>query len=447
MYAKAGQNGKFQCVSNVLLPSVFNKFTAGTVRDKMPPMGATGDRLDSAAEPSAGLMEAVLNSQTFQKAPALRHLLQYLWEHRTEEVNEYSIAVDAFSRRADFDPKIDATVRVQIARLRQKLKEYYDSEGSGSAQMLTVPLGKHRIEIVSGPALVYNELRTRNLRLRKAILLLASVVILLAAACTVLVVQNHRVTASVSESRPALPAFWTQLVGNGINTRLVLETPVFFRWEESNLKVRDVRVNEFADYPQSEELGRLVKRFGAPKLMQNYTATSDTFAAIRLLQFLESRGCHLSVVSGADLSMDAAEESNLILIGTAGVNRRFRGLLEKANFVPVPDGDRVVNRSPKPGERPEYVQVLESPKRRTVPGVVGVLPVGTRRNRALIMIGVEPVALANYLTSPSGLAALDKARKEQGSPEFFDAVVEAEVHAGTVLKANLVAFRAHPVSR
>lgn len=384
-------------------------------------------------------VEQVLNSWTFRKAPALRALLRYLWDHRNEELSEYAIAVDVFSRPAGFDPKLDSTVRVQIARLRQKLKQYYELEGQGSPQRLTIPLGQHRIEVAACPGSDPSGV-PRVARLRRAVIGLASATALLAVACAGLLLRESPGPAR-SPSQAQLPSFWVPFFAAGTSTRLVLENPVFFRWDNSFLKVRDVRVNEFGEYANSDELLPLLTRYGRPKLMQNYTATSDTFAALRLVQYLGSLGCQVSVVGSASWSTDLAEESNLILAGTAGVNRRFRGLWERLNFVPVEADDRVLNRNPWPGERAEYVQVFESPKRRVAPGLIAVLPLGSRPNRALALIGVESVALANFVTSSSGLSAIEKTLREHGSPQFFEAVAEAEVDAGTVLNVNLVAFR------
>jgi hypothetical protein len=46
------------------------------------------------------------------------------------KISEYAVATDALGRRIDFDPKTDASVRVQISRLRRKLKDFYETEGA-----------------------------------------------------------------------------------------------------------------------------------------------------------------------------------------------------------------------------------------------------------------------------------------------------------------------------
>ena len=78
--------------------------------------------------------QRVLQSVAFRNASTLQQLLQFLTSRALDNsppelLKEYTIGVEGFGRPPDFDPKTDTIVRVQIHRLRQKLKEYYDSEG------------------------------------------------------------------------------------------------------------------------------------------------------------------------------------------------------------------------------------------------------------------------------------------------------------------------------
>src|SRR4051812_35438062 len=100
---------------------------------------------DEAAETLPGFVADVLASRTFERAPTLRTLLLYLWNHRAEPISEYAVATEALGRNGSFNSKIDATVRVQISRLRQRLEKYYDEEGRHCAERLQIPLGSHQI--------------------------------------------------------------------------------------------------------------------------------------------------------------------------------------------------------------------------------------------------------------------------------------------------------------
>jgi hypothetical protein len=92
-------------------------------------------------------IQKLLQSTSFRNASMLQHLLQYLAAkahvNGSEGLKEYTIGVEAFGRPQDFDPKTDTIVRVQIHRLRQKLKEYYDSDGVHDPIWIDIPKGHY----------------------------------------------------------------------------------------------------------------------------------------------------------------------------------------------------------------------------------------------------------------------------------------------------------------
>jgi len=56
----------------------------------------------------------------------------------------------------DFDPRVDASVRVQVGKLRQRLESYYATEAPGSFYLMTLPKGHFALgfETVPPPATV-----------------------------------------------------------------------------------------------------------------------------------------------------------------------------------------------------------------------------------------------------------------------------------------------------
>lgn len=74
-------------------------------------------------------LERILASPLFQQAERQRRLLGYVVEEslagRAHRLNQFALAVDVFDRDATFDPGVDAVVRVDVARLRARLREYY----------------------------------------------------------------------------------------------------------------------------------------------------------------------------------------------------------------------------------------------------------------------------------------------------------------------------------
>jgi hypothetical protein len=111
-------------------------------------------------------LKAVLASQSFAKSPNLSRLLKYLCnryiEGAAQDLNEYSIAVDALGRTADFDPGTSSIVRVEIHRLREKLNKYYESEGADHPLMILLEAGRYTPQFVKRevPAAAAMEKRT-----------------------------------------------------------------------------------------------------------------------------------------------------------------------------------------------------------------------------------------------------------------------------------------------
>lgn len=113
----------------------------------LPPGGS-----NSKTEASLGLagfaserqaLERLIASGEFHRSPNLEKILNYLCQQyflgKGNLVKEYSVATEALDRREDFDPKRDSIVRVEMHRLRRRLKEYYAGRGAGDPVRITLP--------------------------------------------------------------------------------------------------------------------------------------------------------------------------------------------------------------------------------------------------------------------------------------------------------------------
>lgn len=92
-------------------------------------------------------LNEVLSSPAFVRSARLEKLLSYLCEKyfagESDGVKEYNIGVEVLGRRPTFDPSTDAIARVEVHRLRRKLREYYEAEGRGHPVHLTIPTGSY----------------------------------------------------------------------------------------------------------------------------------------------------------------------------------------------------------------------------------------------------------------------------------------------------------------
>ena len=89
----------------------------------------------------------ILNSGPFQQSQRRKRFLEYLVNEtlagRSERLKGYNVALEVFDRPESFDPVTDPLVRIEAARLREKLREYYDTDGQGDPVRIDLPKGSY----------------------------------------------------------------------------------------------------------------------------------------------------------------------------------------------------------------------------------------------------------------------------------------------------------------
>jgi len=92
-------------------------------------------------------LERILASAVFKNSGVLTSFLRYVVtetiEGRVNEIKEYSIAVNAFGKPADFNPQLDAVTRIHAGRLRRGLLEYYSGEGMQDQMIISLKKGSY----------------------------------------------------------------------------------------------------------------------------------------------------------------------------------------------------------------------------------------------------------------------------------------------------------------
>jgi hypothetical protein len=415
----------------------------------------------------AVLVDEILRSKCFERASALRKLLLYLWKHLEVEISEYAIATEALGRGQDFDSKFDATVRVQIGRLRRFLAKYYETEGAHSLRRVSIPVGSHELcfiehavqacfdeepahaadlVTIAPPVTKVAKLEEQQPNGRRYFLIPLSGAALLAVLVCVLVlvlpsIRAARETATVARKDP--PVFWKQFIDNGKSIRIVLPAPLFFAWQPESggsLMVRDITVNDPAHSKDSAELVRMEKRLGQPHQWQNYTVASDTFASLRLARFLDSYGIQSAFSSSVDSPQGIVDHENIVAFGTASSLTDYQPELNRISFRMGFHERYVIDSLLPPDTQKRFLQVEESGSRQITPGIVALLPRGTSGGRILLVQGSQTTALMSYLISEDGMRELTLHSQEYKNP-FFEAVILSEVNEGTPIQNRLVAFR------
>jgi tetratricopeptide (TPR) repeat protein len=92
-------------------------------------------------------LERILVSQEFAGVPRLQRFLSFVVETslggRSAEIKETLVAIEVYGRPPDYDPQMDASVRVEAGRLRARLRRYYDGSGRGDGIEISLPRGTY----------------------------------------------------------------------------------------------------------------------------------------------------------------------------------------------------------------------------------------------------------------------------------------------------------------
>jgi hypothetical protein len=94
-----------------------------------------------------GQLSRVLTSAAFNDAERASKFLRFIVERtlagRISEIKESVIAIEVLGRKSSFNPKTDPIVRVEAARLRDRLRNYYSGEGASDDVLISVPKGRY----------------------------------------------------------------------------------------------------------------------------------------------------------------------------------------------------------------------------------------------------------------------------------------------------------------
>lgn len=97
-------------------------------------------------------LDRVLKSRPFHQSQRRQRFLEYVVGEtlagRAERLKAYTIAIEVFERPDTFDPLVDPLVRIEAGRLRDKLREYYETDGRDDAVRIDLPKGSYVPHIV-----------------------------------------------------------------------------------------------------------------------------------------------------------------------------------------------------------------------------------------------------------------------------------------------------------
>ena len=92
-------------------------------------------------------LQNILSWEVIKNSQVISRFLEFVVEEklsgRTDEIKEYTIGVKALGRPVDFNPQLDAIVRIHAGRLRRMLSDYYKEKGANDVVIIGIPKGTY----------------------------------------------------------------------------------------------------------------------------------------------------------------------------------------------------------------------------------------------------------------------------------------------------------------
>ena len=445
--------------------------------------------------------QKIAASKTFQSAPTLQQLFRFLasraLEAHTDEIKEYTIGVEALGRKQDFDPKTDPIVRVQVYRLRQKLKEYYELEGSQDSILVEIPKGHYlpkfeaqkplpsnlhpvpvpeRSILPVGPESRSTQKNDAGLSRRTTIIVILCALAAFAAGFW----TDHyrhgsqrdtltlRSGQDFEQSTDPVKTFWATFIKEDPAPIVAYADAIFlldgstdlFRYRHGASDDRGARVDphlarQFASNPA------LVAKAGPLYFDNGYTGTGDVVAVAMLTSLFTQMGAKPTVESSYDITTNDLKQHNVILLGSSFQNVAVAQLPTRGDFLYVASdslhdlwGGRIVNTHPQGKEGKDY-RTERDPVTGTLKADYALISFqpGIVPGRHIVNLGgldtkgMEGAVL--LATSKSGVEELSRALPEieQANPKdkipSFQALLKVNLEKGyQVLDTQLLAVHA-----
>jgi hypothetical protein len=419
----------------------------------------------AAATPSverrAAQVRKILESRSLQHADALKRLLDYLARHamasQGDELKEYTVGLEAFGKPADYNPQLDSSVRVQAGKLRQKLDEYYRTDGAADDLIVSLPKGHFRLEFderpprAAAPALAAaaETLPSRVAWRSWAPPLTSAIVVILALGALLFLYPRAPRAAPASSAAtvwtPEMEELWRPFLSSPRPLLVAIGTPLFVKIGGSFF--RDPTLNTWENAngaAQVREVQRAVGGDTAGAFL--YTGIGEAEGAFELGRLLLTRNRDITIRASSQLTWEDIDRYNVIFLGPPKYNQQTLDLPVRQDF--EINHSQVQNLHPALGEpvafdekfSPDHVHLDEGH------ALISRLPGLHRTGEIMVLAGSyteSTRAAAEYVTRPEYVSALVHQMHRQGdAPQWFQLVVHVRYKSHTPIAIDPVALHA-----
>jgi hypothetical protein len=397
------------------------------------------------------LIERVISSSQFRSSLRLREFLLYIADcalkETPEAATEQQIGVHVFHRPPGYNSSEDSIVRTHARLLRQKLAEYFSTEGAAEPTIIEVPKGHYLptfrlrqsepppapfplpAETVAAPAVEATPVPvTRRWDYWKSTPLgvaLGVLIVLVLAGSAFLAV---RAWPKVAADRSGMEVFWAPFL-SGDPPVVIYSNARFLGDSKTGLRYAP------AGTPLTEPV------------VDHYTGIGELAAVYELTRLFDAHHSTFVLKRSLLVTWDEAKLRNLIFIGSPAENPSLNAVRALTDFTLIanPEYAGFVNNHPRPGEpalysRPEHPLTMDY-------AVIALMPGVQYGKRTLMFSGLTTLgtqAAVEYASRKDSLAELLKiVSSPSGEIKPFEALLAVTLEGGVPLQSKLVSIRVH----
>jgi hypothetical protein len=310
-------------------------------------------------------IDRILHSDEFRSSEVLRRLLSYLADKalsgEADQLKEYVIAIDGLGKPSSYDPQHNSAVRIQVGRLRQKLAEYYRTEGKDDDVVVDLPKGRFRltceprqradlpriaetIAALEAPHAAAIESVNRRGLFQSGWSALAIVLVLGVGTYFAVKAWHGRGAPAVSGMTPELSKLWAPFVTSKRPLIISIEDPLFAEVRSNpGVYFRDRSMNDWKDVQNSAAVKTLTGALNQTDIQPSryYTAFGEVDAAFMLGRLLGPHEENFQLVRTSQLSWQRIADNNVIFVGVQNLFfNQLRGMPIEPQLVPGLEGIR-----------------------------------------------------------------------------------------------------------
>ena len=382
-------------------------------------------------------LEEVLVSKAFARSDQLKRFLRYICDMelagRGDEIQEYSIAVEALGRPPSYSPGEDSAVRSRAYALRQKLNEFYESERPEAFLRIDLHKGSYRPNFIDWTEQSRREAEespraavSRAPLSIKAFLAGALAVLIVGSAAAFLLLPRLR----TNRLDPVLRDVWGSLVQPGADVSVYVGCPpnlLLKSFHDGEAPSRRLLLPAPAEVDGWYANLHMLDGGGSAYMMPNrdFALFGDAVALATAAKVLSSAGVSFNILPELSYRPLAVRGRNVVLIAAPNYSQYVAQVLKDAPFTIRYDPekrDEVIAEGPSGRsvfvtKRDQYLTHTE------VFGRVTVLPrfvTATASEKTVIFSGISTFgtqAAMEYFASPACLRELLQKFRQDGYKE------------------------------